>query len=267
MATEERQVRTTTAPDGVRTIEIANPTRGNALTPAMRDDLARAFEDVRRDTEVRAVVLAAAGDRHFCTGADLSATPPRSDHRSGDVARTLRDGWQRLVAAIIDCDTPVVAAVTGTAAGAGMSLVLACDLVVMSSTATLVAPFVRRGILPDAGAIHLLTRAVGQRRAAEILMLAEPLDAEGCGRLAIATRVTEPADTRTEADAMAQRLASGPGVALAQIKRLLAVAPESDRSRAFDQEAWAQETVAATDDLAEGIAAFREKREPRFRGR
>ncbi len=261
--------------DGVQRITIDRAGVGNSLSPLARDALTEAFTRADDDSAVRSVLLGAAGDRHFCAGAGLPATTsgadapsmPEADRRPGDIARMLQTGWQRLVAAILDCDKPVVAAVKGTAAGAGASLVLACDLVVMSTEAKLVESFVHRGILPDSGAIHLLTRIVGLRKATELLMLGEPVDAATCERLGLANRVTAPHDTDVLAEELAVRLAAGPTVMLALTKRLLAVSSESDRQRAFEQEAWAQEMVSRTADLQEGLASFAERREPRFLGR
>lgn len=261
--------------DGVQRITIDRAGAGNSLSPLARDALTEAFTRAHGDPAVRAVLLGATGDRHFCAGAGLPATTPGADtppsadadRRPGDIARMLQTGWQRLVAAILDCEKPVVAAVKGTAAGAGASLVLACDLVVMSTEAKLVESFVHRGILPDSGAIHLLTRIVGLRKAAELLMLGEPIDAATCERLGLANRVTAPQDTDAVAEDLAARLAAGPTVMLALTKRLLSVSSESDRQRAFEQEAWAQEMVSRTADLREGLASFAERREPRFLGR
>ena len=178
----------------------------------------------------------------------------------------LQQGWQRLVASVLDCDKPVVAAVKGMAVGAGASLVLACDLVVMSTEAQLVAAFVHRGILPDSGAIHLLTRIVGLRRATELLMLGESVDAATCDRLGLVNRVVAAEKTDAVAEEIAGRLATGPTVMLALTKRLLSVSSESGRDRAFEQEAWAAEVVSRTADLQEGLLSFAERREPRFRG-
>ena len=188
------------------------------------------------------------------------------EKRPGDIARMLQHGWQRLVGSVLDCDKPVVAAVNGTAVGAGASLVLACDLVVMSTQATLVEAFVHRGILPDSGAIHLLTRIVGLRKAAELLMLGEPVDATTCERLGLVNQLAAPEQVDVVAGEIAARLAAGPTVMLALTKRLLAVSSESGRDRAFEQEAWAQEVVSRTEDLQEGLRACAERRKPRFQG-
>nr|WP_234816291.1 enoyl-CoA hydratase-related protein [Mycolicibacterium agri] len=269
MTEEEPGVLVTVGEDNVCRITIDRPNVGNSLSPLARDTLIQSFARAGADPAVRAVLLRATGDRHFCAGAGLSPDPPAEparEKRPGDIARMLQNGWQRLIVAVLDCDKPVVAAVKGTAAGAGASLVLACDLVVMAQEATLVQAFVHRGVLPDSGAIHLLTRIVGLRRAAELLMLGEPVDAATCERLGLVNRVVARQETDAAAEELARRLAAGPTVALALTKRLLSVSSESGRERAFEQEAWAQEVVSRTADLQEGLQAFAERRRPRFRG-
>jgi 2-(1,2-epoxy-1,2-dihydrophenyl)acetyl-CoA isomerase len=255
--------------DGVCRIAIDRPDVGNSLSPLARDALTEAFERAGGDPAVRAVLLTAAGGRHFCAGAGLASdagATPATDKRPGDIARMLQNGWQRLITSVLDCDKPVVAAVQGTAAGAGASLMLACDLVVMSTEAKLVESFVHRGILPDSGAVHLLTRIVGLRKATELLMLGEAVDAAACERLGLVNRVVSAEDTDAVADELARRLAAGPTVMLALTKRLLAVSSESARDRAFEQEALAQEVVSRTADLQEGLRSFAERRKPDFRG-
>jgi len=270
MAAQESGIVVTVGEDGVQRIVIDRADVGNSLSPLARDALTDAFRQAHVNPEVRAVLLTAAGDRHFCAGAGLDpskgGTAPPSEKRPGDIARMLQQGWQRLVAAVLECDKPVVAAVKGAAVGAGSSLVLACDLVVMSTEARLIQAFVRRGILPDSGAIHLLTRIVGLRKATELLMLGEAVDAATCERLGLVNRVVEPSATESSADAWAVQLAAGPTVMLALTKRLLSVSSESGRDRAFEQEAWAAEVVSHTADLQEGLLSFTERREPRFQG-
>ncbi|EKF21201.1 enoyl-CoA hydratase/isomerase family protein [Mycolicibacterium hassiacum DSM 44199] len=266
MADEQPGIEVVTDDDGVRRITIDRADVGNSLSPLARDALADAFLSADRDPAVRAVLLTAAGSRHFCTGAGLSADSRPAERRPGDIARLLQQGWQRLIGAILDCAKPVVAAVNGTAAGAGASLVLASDLVVMSETARLIEPFVARGILPDSGAVFLLTRIVGLRRATELLMLGEPVDAARCEQLGLVNRVVAAEAVYPTALELARRLAAGPTVMLSLTKRLLAVSSESGRDRAFTEEAWAQEIVSTSHDLQEGLRAFAERREPRFRG-
>ncbi|BBZ21593.1 hypothetical protein MHIB_00110 [Mycolicibacter hiberniae] len=124
-----------------------------------------------------------------------------------------------------------------------------------------------RGIVPDSGAVHLLTRIVGLRKATELLMLGQPVDAEECLRLGLVNRVVPADEVHQAADALAVQLAAGPSVMLALTKRLLAVSAESPRERGFEQEAWAAELNSRTADLHEGLQSFAERRSPRFRGR
>lgn len=260
--------------DGVARVTIDRPDAGNSLTAEMRDHLADTFDELSATLGVRAVVLTGAGDRHFCTGAGLGGAqkpePPRPagapDRALGDVARLIRRGWQRLVASILDCEKPVVAAVNGTAAGGGANLVLACDLVVMADSARLTEIFVKRGIVPDAGGCYLLPRIVGPQRTKELMFLGDALSAADCERWGIANRVVPAGELAAAADELAARLAAAPSKALAMTKWLVNRSHESSRHTAFEEEAFAQELVTATADMAEGIAAFGERRAPEFKG-
>lgn len=267
-------IRTELDDAGVARITIDRPEAGNSLTADMRDRLTETFEELSATLGVRAIVLTGAGERHFCTGAGLGGAqkpePPRPegapDRALGDVARLVRRGWQRLVASILDCEKPVVAAVNGTAAGGGANLVLACDLVVMADSARLIEVFVQRGIIPDAGGCYLLPRIVGLQRAKELMFLGDDLPAAACERWGIANRVVPAGELRATADELAARLAVGPTKAIGMTKWLVNRSHESGRQTAFEEEAYAQELVTATADMAEGIAAFGERRSPRFTG-
>jgi 2-(1,2-epoxy-1,2-dihydrophenyl)acetyl-CoA isomerase len=264
----------TTVEGGIARITIDRPDAGNSLTAEMRDHLADRFDELSATLGVRAVVLTGAGAKHFCTGAGLGGPqppePPRPEgapeRALGDVARMIRRGWQRVVASILDCEKPVIAAVNGTAAGAGAHLVLACDLVVMADSARLIEVFVRRGILPDAGGPYLLPRVVGLHRAKELMFLGDDLSAADCERWGIANRVVPAAELPAVVDDLAARLAAGPSKAIAMTKWLLNRSFESGRHTAFEEEAYAQELVTATADMAEGVAAFGERRSPGFSG-
>lgn len=259
---------------GVAAVTIDRPDAGNSLTSAMRDGLADLFDELSATLGVRAVVLTGAGTRHFCTGAGLggpqAAQPARPDgapdRAVGDVQRMIRRGWQRLVASILDCEKPVVAAVNGTAAGGGANLVLACDLVVMADRARLIEVFVRRGIIPDAGGCYLLPRIVGPQKAKELMFLGDDVSAADCERLGIANRVVPAADLVATVDELAGRLAAAPSKAVQMTKWLLNRSFESSRQTAFEEEGYAQELVGTSADFAEGLAAFAERRDPDFKG-
>jgi 2-(1,2-epoxy-1,2-dihydrophenyl)acetyl-CoA isomerase len=257
----------------VLTLTLDRPDVHNALDWKTRDALVDALGDASADLAIRAVVLTGAGDRAFCTGADLRVpmpTPPKPDgapaRAQGEVARGIATGWQRVVTAVLDCEKPVVGAVNGTAAGAGMHLALACDIVVMADTAKLVPVSVRRGIAPDAAGAYLLTRLVGPQLAKRLYLFGDDVPAADAQRLGLVGEVVAAADLMSTAQALAARLAAGPTRTLAATKRLVNRALDVDRETALAEEAWAQETVMTTEDAQEGVRAFVERRDPTFRG-
>src|SRR3954464_3568378 len=200
----------------VLTITLDRPDVHNALDWKTRDALVAALDEASADLGVRAVVLTGAGERAFCTGADLRVpmpSPPKPDgapdRAQGDVARSIATGWQRVVTAVLDCEKVVIAAVNGTAAGAGMHLALACDVVVMSESAKLVPVFVRRGIAPDAGGAYLLTRLVGPHVAKRLYLLGDDVPAAEALRLGLVHDVVPATDLPKVAAELATRLATG----------------------------------------------------------
>lgn len=258
---------------GVAWITLNRPEAGNALTASMRDQLVTWLDEASGDLAVRAVVLTGAGEKGFCTGADLRSQPAGGDRPAGapaqvvgDASRLIRTGWQRLVGAVLDCEKPVIAAVNATAAGGGMHLALACDLVLIAEEARFIEVFVRRGIAPDAGGAYLLARLIGPQRAKELFFFGDDLSARDAERLGLVNRVVPRAELAALAGAWADRLAAGPTAAIGVAKQLTNRALESDRSTAFREEATGQELVTRTEDCREGLAAFSERRPPVFRG-
>jgi 2-(1,2-epoxy-1,2-dihydrophenyl)acetyl-CoA isomerase len=257
---------------GVLWLTLDRPEAGNALTPAQRDRLVGLLASASERVDVRAVVITATG-RHFCTGADLRASlgsPARPegvpDKVVGDVGRLISTGAQRLVAAVLDCEKPVVAAVNGTAAGIGAHLALACDLVLAAEGARFIEVFVRRGLVPDGGGAWLLPRLVGLPRAKELMLLGDALDAAEAARIGLVNRVVPAESLAAEAAALAGRLAAGPTRALSATKALLNRSLDVDRATAFREEALVQELNMTTHDANEGVAAFVERRDPDYRG-
>jgi 2-(1,2-epoxy-1,2-dihydrophenyl)acetyl-CoA isomerase len=257
---------------GVAWITLDRPEVGNAITPDQRDRVIELLQAASADLATRAVVLTATG-KAFCTGADLRA--PRTavarpegapERAGGDISRTIRDGAQRLVAAVMDCEVPVIAAVNGTAAGIGAHLALACDLVLAADTASFIEVFVRRGIVPDGGGAYLLPRLVGPQKAKELMFFGDKLPAADAERIGLVNRVVPADELEATAAEWAARLAGGPTRALALTKALVNASLDSDRATAFAAEAVAQELTMHTADAQEGIAAFVERRDPTYQG-
>jgi len=196
--------------------------------------------------------------------------PPKPDgapdRAQGDVARGIATGWQRVVAAVLDCEKVVIAAVNGTAAGAGMHLALACDIVVMAESAKLVPVFVRRGIAPDAAGAYLLTRLVGPHVAKRLYLFGDDVSAGDAHRLGLVGAVVPADKVLAAAHELAARLAAGPTRTLAATKRLVNHGLDQSRESALAEEASVQEAVMTTEDAQEGVRAFIERREPTFRG-
>ncbi|MFG3233870.1 enoyl-CoA hydratase/isomerase family protein [Streptomyces antibioticus] len=200
--------------------------------------------------------------------AQPGAGEPVTEQRlAGDVARTLRLGAQRLISAVLDCEKPVIAAVNGTAAGLGVHLALACDLVLAAESARFIEVFVRRGLVPDGGGAYLLPRLIGPQRAKELMFFGDALTAADAERLGLVNRVVPDADLPKTAHDWAARLAAGPTRTLALTKQLVNASLDTDRATAFAAEAAAQEINMTTADAREGVASFVERREARFRGR
>lgn len=247
-------------------LTLNRPQALNALTPAQRDHVIELLAGASADPDVRAVVLTGTG-RGFCAGADLRGGAASGERVAGDVARVIREGAQRLIAAVLDCEKPVIAAVNGTAAGIGAHLALACDLVLAAESARFIEVFVRRGLVPDGGGAYLLTRLLGPQRAKELMFFGDALPATDAERLGLVNRVVPDGELDKTAREWAVRLAAGPTRALALTKQLVNASLDSDRATAFAAEAAAQEINMTTADAQEGVASFVARRSPEYRGR
>jgi 2-(1,2-epoxy-1,2-dihydrophenyl)acetyl-CoA isomerase len=252
---------------GVGWITLNRPEALNAITADQRDRLIELLRQASADPVTRVVVLTATG-RGFCTGADLRPRPgaAAAEPRPGDVARTIRDGAQALIAAVMDCEKPVLGAVNGVAAGIGAHLALACDLVLAAESAKFIEVFARRGLVPDGGGAYLLTRLVGVHKAKELMFLADDVPATEALALGLVNRVVPDSELEKAAREWAERLAAGPTRAFALTKDLVNRALEVDRASAFRAEADAVELNMATHDGQEGVRAFVERRAPEFTG-
>ncbi|MFC5721760.1 enoyl-CoA hydratase/isomerase family protein [Streptomyces gamaensis] len=254
--------------NGVSWIALNRPAARHAITPELRERLISGLADASADPAVRAVVITASGPA-FCAGADLRAASAEGARARlpGDVSRVVRQGAQRLIGAVLDCEKPVLAAVNGVAAGLGAHLAFACDLVLAGERARFTEVFVRRGLVPDGGGAYLLPRLVGPQRAKELMFFGEDVTAAEARRLGLVNRVVPDGELAATARAWAGRLAAGPTRALALAKQLVNASLDGDRSAAFAAEAAAQEINMSTADAREGIASFLERRDPQYRGR
>ncbi len=247
--------------EGVATLTLNRPESLNALNSQMRRELLAALKGIARDDAVRAVILTGEG-RGFCSGADLRGGSGERDFRT-----VLEREYNPLIRAIRDLPKPVIAAVNGVAAGAGVSLALACDLVYAAEEATFIQAFVRIGLVPDSGSTRTLVRTLGRHRAAQLIFSGEPLtaaEAHVAGLVNVVLPGTEIMDAAREA---AARLAEAPTRAIGYAKRLINAAEDGTLQESLTLEAQIQDLAGRTDDHAEGVAAFTEKREPRFVGR
>jgi 2-(1,2-epoxy-1,2-dihydrophenyl)acetyl-CoA isomerase len=250
-----------TTADGVATISLNRPDSLNALNTAMRKALLAALKAASRDEAIRAVVLTGTG-RGFCSGADLRGGANERSFRT-----VLTAEYNPLISAIRELPKPMIAAVNGVAAGAGVSLALACDLVYAADEARFILAFVRIGLVPDSGAIHALVHALGRHRAAELAFTGDPLSAAEAAESGLINGVVPGAELASRVSGIAQRLARGPTRAIGLTKRLINHADGTAFAESLALEAALQELAGRTQDHAEGIAAFSEKREPRFAGR
>ena len=246
-------------------ITLNRPDVRNAINADMREQLLAAIAEAAEDQAVRCLVLTGTG-KGFCTGADLSGSKSGGERQAGSIRDVIREGTQRLFKALWELEIPTIAAVNGVTAGFGCHLAFACDLVIASEEARFIEVFARRGIIPDGGGAYLLPRLIGLARAKEMVFFADPWSAADAERIGLVNRVVPPSDLEKVTTEWAERLATGPTKALGLAKRLLNRSLESTLEASLEEEALTQELITNTNDLREGIAAFAEKRDPKFTG-
>ncbi|NUW46411.1 enoyl-CoA hydratase-related protein [Nonomuraea rhodomycinica] len=251
--------------DAVATVTLDRPEAMNSLTAEVKSALLAALRRAAGDDGVRAVLLTGSG-RAFCAGQDLREHAANLEAGRG-LAGTVREHYNPMVELVTTMAKPVVAAVNGVAAGAGASLAFACDLRVASEKAMFALAFSGVGLAPDSGASWTLQRLVGAGRAAELMLLGEPLDAARALELGLVTRVVPPDDVLKTAAELAGGLAQGPTRAYAATKRALAYAATHSLPEALEMEAVLQDECAATQDHREATRAFLAKERPSFSGR
>ena len=245
---------------GVATLALNRPEVMNALSSALRRELLAALRDVQ--TRARAIVLTGTG-RAFCSGQDLQDAMALGQD---DLGRILAEEYEPLLMAIADCPVPTIAAVNGAAAGAGANLALACDVVIATESASFIQAFTRIGLIPDAGGTWWLPRQVGMARAMGAALFAEKVTARQAADWGMIWESVPDDAFAAHVATRAAQLAQGPTEAYRLLKRALRASPANDLPAQLALEAELQGQAGRTADFREGVAAFLEKRAPRFSG-
>lgn len=251
---------------GVATITLNRPDVLNSVHTLMAAELQSALAGAASDPSVRAVIITGAG-RGFCAGQDLAEVAPEESRDPPDFSRHVRTVYNPIVRAIREMEKPVICAVNGVAAGAGANLALAGDFVIAASNASFIQAFSKIGLVPDTGGSFILPRLVGMARATAMLMLAEKVTAQQAFDLGMIYRVSEPDQLMAEARALAANLATMATRGLGLTKRLLNASAANPLETQLELESFLQGEAGKSRDYAEGVAAFREKRAPKFEGR
>ncbi len=253
--------------DHIATLTLNRPDRLNALGGSLRDDLHDAITRSAADPEVRVMIVTGAG-KGFCSGGDVKAmSEAKEGRRERPLSEKIAPGRDRTLLAMRDAPQPIIAAVNGAAAGAGMNLALGCDIRLASTAAKFSQAFVKRGLHPDWGGTYFLPRVVGMAKACELIFTGAVIDAAEALRLGIVSQVVAPEELLPAAQTLARAIAAGPPIAIRLAKRGLYRNAESDLRTALEYETFAQNTCFETEDATEGIKAFVEKRAPQFKGR
>ena len=252
---------------GVATITLSRPERGNSYTQNTINELVAAIEDVKNDDQVRVLVITGAG-RSFCGGYDLTGfpIPPEQKHPLSSVIGE-REGFHSVIRRLRALDKPTIAAINGGAIAAGFVLALACDFRIASDKARLGDPSMNFGFASDEGLSYFLPRMAGLPKAVEIILLGETLDAPEAERIGLVTKVVAHSELEKATAELAARLARGPAIAQRLTKRAVYSHAEADLESALEEIALVAQIANETEDALEGVNAFRQKRTPTFKGR
>jgi 2-(1,2-epoxy-1,2-dihydrophenyl)acetyl-CoA isomerase len=254
------------AQDGYAVVTLNRPDRLNSFNPEMHERLRDALAEVKRRDDVRALLLTGAG-RGFCAGQDLSDRVVAGGAEAIDLGYTISTYYNPLIRTLHELPKPVVCAVNGVAAGAGANIALACDIVLAARSASFIQAFCKIGLVPDSGGTYFLPRLVGAARAMGLALLGEKLGAEDAERWGLIWKCVDDAQLMGEARALAGALAAGPTKGLAEIKRAIHASPGNTLDAQLDLERDLQRELGRSLDYREGVAAFMEKRAPKFKGR
>lgn len=249
--------------DRIGAIILNRPDVMNAFGGTMREDLLARLQDAEQDPTVRCLIITGAGNA-FCAGGDIASMVERQEKNDTSILKQRMTVGGKVVQSIRQMSKPVIAAINGAAAGAGMNLALACDIRFGSERAKFAQSFVKIGLVPDWGGHYLLTQLVGTSHALELIMTGDRIDAEEACRLGIINRIFPHESFQTEVRNFAHRLTSGPAETLAQIKRGVYIGATGTLAETLAHEEQAQSAVFLSADAREGMRAFLEKRSPQF---
>ena len=259
------QIRFETA-DGIARITLNRPDRLNSFTAQMHAELRDALLQLAAGGDTRVVLLTGEG-RGFCAGQDLSDRAVAPGDAPIDLGASIEQNYRPLVLALRNLPLPVVCAVNGVAAGAGANVALACDIVIAARSASFIQAFCRIGLVPDSGGTFFLPRLVGNARAMGLALLGDKLSAEDAETWGLIWKCVDDGELATTVDTLLAQLAQAPTVGLAAIKRALHASAGNTLEQQLDLERDLQRTLGNGADYREGVAAFLEKRPPRFTGR
>jgi 2-(1,2-epoxy-1,2-dihydrophenyl)acetyl-CoA isomerase len=252
--------------DRIARITLNRPDRLNSFTAQMHAELRDALARVTGDGDARVLVLTGAG-RAFCAGQDLSDRAVAPGAAPVDLGASIEDNYRPLVLSIRNLPLPVVCAVNGVAAGAGANIALACDIVIATKSASFIQAFCKIGLVPDSGGTYFLPRLVGSARAMGLAFFGDRVSAEQAAEWGLIWKCVDDGEFVATTDAMAAQLADAPTAGLAAIKRALYASSGNTLEQQLDVERDAQRALGNSADYREGVAAFLEKRAPRFSGR
>ncbi len=250
--------------DGVVVVTMDRPKHLNALSNPMRDEIVRFFTDANKDPSIRAIVITGSGDKAFCAGADVTLLPTMT---GGPFKQDMRLPLGYWAVPIHQCEKPIIAAVNGVSAGGGFSIALLADVRIASDRARFSAIWVKRGLVPDAGASYLLPRCVGWANAAELSFTGRVLSADEALKLGIVSRVVPHEKLMDSALETARQIASMAPIAVTLTKRAFQRAAQNTLETQILIESEGQMTCWFTEDHKEGTRSFLEKREPKFQGK